>query len=44
MSLQLAAAEKREAVVAKAALHKQKSVEPFKFAGRLEFSVGQWNV
>jgi len=30
--------EKRAVVVAKATLHKQR----FKFAGRLEFSVGQW--
>jgi hypothetical protein len=31
---------KRAVVVAKA--HKQGSVQQFKFAGRLEFSVGQW--
>jgi hypothetical protein len=30
------------AVVAKASVHKQGSVQRFKFAGRLEFSVGQW--
>jgi hypothetical protein len=34
--------EKRAAVVAKATLHKQESVQRFKFAGKLEFSVGQW--
>jgi len=34
--------EKRAAVVAKATLHKQGSVQRFKFAGKLEFSVGQW--
>jgi hypothetical protein len=34
--------EKRVAMVAKATLHKQGSVRRFKFAGRLEFSVGQW--
>jgi len=34
--------EKRVAVVAKATVHKQGSVERFKFAGRLEFSVSQW--
>jgi hypothetical protein len=33
--------EKRAAVVAKATVHKQGSVQPFKFAGRLEFSVGE---
>jgi hypothetical protein len=33
--------EKRMAVVAKATVHKQGSVLPFKFAGRIEFSVGQ---
>jgi len=33
---------KRAAVVAKAPLHKQGSVQWFNFAGRLEFSVGQW--
>jgi hypothetical protein len=53
MSLQLAAAsyiyirvhyalKKRAAVVAKATVHKQGSVQRFKFVGRLEFSVGQW--
>jgi hypothetical protein len=53
MSLQLAAAsyiyinyalekEKRAAVVANATVHKQGSVQRFKFAGRLEFSVSQW--
>jgi hypothetical protein len=34
--------EKRAAVVANATVHKQGSVQRFKFAGRLEFSVGQW--
>jgi hypothetical protein len=34
--------EKRAAVVTKATVHKQGSVQRFKFAGRLEFSVGQW--
>jgi len=34
--------EKRAVVVANAAVHKQGSVQLFKFAGRLEFSVGQW--
>jgi hypothetical protein len=34
--------EKRGVVVAKATLQKQGSVQRFKFAGRLEFSVGQW--
>jgi hypothetical protein len=34
--------EKRMAVAAKAPVHKQGSVQQFKFAGRLEFSVGQW--
>jgi hypothetical protein len=33
--------EKEERVV-KATLHKQGSVQQFKFAGRLEFSVSQW--
>jgi hypothetical protein len=33
--------EKRAAVMAKATLHKQGSVKRFKFAGGLEFSVGQ---
>jgi hypothetical protein len=51
MSLQLAAAsyiyihyslKKRAAVVAYATVHKQGSVQRFKFAARLEFSVGQW--
>ena len=51
MSLQLAAAsyiyihytlKKRAAVVADATVHKHGSVQRFKFAGRLEFSVGQW--
>jgi len=32
---------KRAAVVSKATVHKQGSVERFKFAGRLQFSVGQ---
>jgi hypothetical protein len=32
--------EKRMAVVANATLHKQGSVQRFKFAGRLEFSFG----
>jgi hypothetical protein len=54
MSVQLAAAlhtyirfkekEKRVAVVAKATVHKQGSVQQFKFVGRLAFSVGQWVV
>jgi hypothetical protein len=34
--------EKRAAVVAKATRHKKGSVQQFKFAGRLEFSVGHW--
>ena len=34
--------EKRAAVVANATVQKQGSVQRFKFAGRLEFSVGQW--
>jgi len=38
--------EKRVVVVvvavAKATVHKQGSVQQFKFAGRLEFPVGQW--
>ena len=34
--------EKRAAVVAKPTVLKQGSVQGFKFAGRLEFSVGQW--
>ena len=34
--------EKIAAVVAKATVHKQGSVQRFKFAGRLEFSAGQW--
>ena len=34
--------EKRAAVVAKATVHKEGSVQRFKFAGRLEFSTGQW--
>ena len=34
--------EKRSAMVAKATVHKQKSVQRFKFAGRLEFSADQW--
>jgi hypothetical protein len=34
--------ETREAVVAETTLHKQGSVQRFKFAGRLEFSVDQW--
>jgi len=34
--------EKTAAVVAKATAHKQGSVQRFKLAGRLEFSVGQW--
>jgi len=33
--------EKRPAVVAKATVHKQRSVQRFKFADRLEFSVGR---
>jgi len=32
---------KRAAVVAKATVHKQGNVRPFKFVGRLQFSVGQ---
>jgi hypothetical protein len=36
--------EKRAAVVANATVHKHGSVQRFKFAGRLEFSVGQWVV
>jgi hypothetical protein len=54
MSLQLAAAsyiyihyslkkkKKERTVVTKATVHKQGRVQRFKFAGRLEFSVGQW--
>ena len=54
MSLQLAAASyiyihdalkkkrKERSVVAEATVHKQGSVQRFKFAGRLEFAVGQW--
>jgi hypothetical protein len=34
--------EKSAVVVAKATVRKQRSVQPFKFAGRLEFSVGHW--
>jgi len=34
--------EKRAAVVAKPTVHKQGSVKRLKFAGRLEFLVGQW--
>jgi len=34
--------EKGAAVVTKATVHAQGSVQLFKFAGRLEFSVGQW--
>jgi len=34
--------EERAAVVAKATVHKEGSVQRFKFAGRLEFSVGRW--
>jgi hypothetical protein len=34
--------EKRAAVLAKAPLHKQGSAQRFKFASRLEISVGQW--
>ena len=34
--------EKRAAVVANATVHKQGSVQRFKFAGRLELSIGQW--
>jgi hypothetical protein len=33
--------EKRAAMVAKTTVHKQGSVQRFKFVGRLEFSVGQ---
>jgi hypothetical protein len=33
--------EKKAAVVAKAAVHRQGSVQQFTFAGRLEFSVSQ---
>jgi hypothetical protein len=33
--------EEREAVVAKTTVHKQGSAQRLKFAGRLEFSVGQ---
>jgi len=36
--------EKRASVVTKAIVHKQGSVQRFKFAGKLEFSVGQWVV
>jgi len=34
--------EKRDAVEAKATVHKYGSIQRFKFAGRLEFSAGQW--
>jgi hypothetical protein len=34
--------EKRAAMVTKATVHKQGSVQLFEFAGRLEFSGGQW--
>jgi hypothetical protein len=34
--------EKRAAVMADATVYKHGSVQWFKFAGRLEFSVGQW--
>ena len=34
--------EKRATLVADATVHKQGSVQRFKFASRLEFSVGQW--
>jgi hypothetical protein len=34
--------EKRVAIVAMATVHKQGSVQWFTFAGRLEFSIGQW--
>jgi hypothetical protein len=34
--------EKRAALVAKATIYKQGSVQWFKLVGRLEFSVGQW--
>jgi hypothetical protein len=34
--------EKRAGLVAHASIHKQGNVQRFKFAGRLEFSVGQW--
>jgi hypothetical protein len=34
--------EKRAAVMENATVHKQGSGQQFKFAGRLEFSVGQW--
>jgi len=34
--------EKRAAVVAKATVHQQGSVQQFKFAGKLEFSFVQW--
>jgi hypothetical protein len=33
---------KRATVVAKTTIHKQGVVQRFTFAGRLEFSVGQW--
>jgi hypothetical protein len=54
MSLQLAAASyiyvqyalkkerKERTLVANATVHSQGSVQRFKFAGTLEFSVGQW--
>ena len=34
--------EERAALLTKATLHKHGSVQRFKFADRLEFSVGQW--
>ena len=43
-TLRLKEKEKRAAIVTKATVHKQGSVQRFKFASRLEFSVGQWVV
>ena len=34
--------KERAVVVTKTTVHKYGSVQRFKFAGRLEFSVGQW--
>jgi hypothetical protein len=34
--------EKKVGAVVNATVHKQGSVQRFKFVGRLEFSVGQW--
>jgi hypothetical protein len=41
-TLRLKEKDKSVAIVTKATVHKQGSVQRFTFAGRLEFSVGQW--